>query len=220
MNYVVIDLEMCKVPQHYRSKDYKYANEIIQVGAVLLDQDYKRIGSISQYVHPEHGVIDTFISNLTGIQNTQVKNAPPLQQVLQHMIDWIGNREYQIFAWSDSDYCQLMHEIKSKHLENEHLKDFMSAERWIDYQDVFVKRFEFSRAIGLEEALLLCDIDSEGRFHNGLDDAVNTAKLIEKLELQPDFRIHNYETEACGDSEPLSVSMGSIFANLGIACNV
>ena len=31
MNYLVIDLEMCKVPRDYRSKGYKYANETIQI---------------------------------------------------------------------------------------------------------------------------------------------------------------------------------------------
>ena len=39
MNYLVIDLEMCKVPKNYRGKNYKYASEIIQVGAVLLDEE-------------------------------------------------------------------------------------------------------------------------------------------------------------------------------------
>lgn len=57
MNYLVIDLEMCRVPKHYRSKTYKYAHEIIQVGAVLLDEAYEVIGRINQYVHPEHGVM-------------------------------------------------------------------------------------------------------------------------------------------------------------------
>ena len=31
MNYVVIDLEMCKVPKLYR-RNYKHANETIQIG--------------------------------------------------------------------------------------------------------------------------------------------------------------------------------------------
>ena len=39
LNYLVIDLEMCKVPKNYRGKNYKYASEIIQVGAVLLDEE-------------------------------------------------------------------------------------------------------------------------------------------------------------------------------------
>ncbi len=42
MNYLVIDLEMCKVPKDYRNKNYKYASEIIQIGAVLLDERYRR----------------------------------------------------------------------------------------------------------------------------------------------------------------------------------
>lgn len=86
MNYLVIDLEMCNVPRDYRSRSYKYANETIQIGAVLLDEEFKRIGTLSQYVHPEHGVIDPFIQNLTGIRNSQVKKAPRIEEALLHMI--------------------------------------------------------------------------------------------------------------------------------------
>lgn len=97
MNYLVIDLEMCNVPRDYRSRSYKYANETIQIGAVLLDEEFKRIGTLSQYVHPEHGVIDPFIQNLTGIRNSQVKKAPRIEEALLHMIAWIGDREYNGF---------------------------------------------------------------------------------------------------------------------------
>ena len=111
MNYLVIDLEMCNVPRDYRSRSYKYANETIQIGAVLLDEEFKRIGTLSQYVHPEHGVIDPFIQNLTGIRNSQVKKAPRIEEALLHMIDWIGDREYKVYAWSGSDRAQLLHEL-------------------------------------------------------------------------------------------------------------
>ena len=45
MNYIVIDLEMCKVPKLYR-RNYKHANEIIQTGAVLLDSEFKKIATL------------------------------------------------------------------------------------------------------------------------------------------------------------------------------
>lgn len=141
MNYLVIDLEMCNVPRDYRSRSYKYANETIQIGAVLLDEEFKRIGTLSQYVHPEHGVIDPFIQNLTGIRNSQVKKAPRIEEALLHMIDWIGDCEYKVYAWSGSDRAQLLHEIKAKKICDERIQDFVCEERWIDYQDVFVKRF-------------------------------------------------------------------------------
>ena len=92
---------------------------------VLLDEAYETIGRINQYVHPEYGVIDHFISNLTGIQNNQVKQAPCLKDVLKHMIDWLGDRDYKVYAWSDSDYSQLQHEIKAKAVSYTHLCVFI-----------------------------------------------------------------------------------------------
>lgn len=217
MNYLVIDLEMCKVPKHYRNKKYKYANEIIQVGAVLLDKEYEVIGRINQYVHPEYGVIDHFISNLTGIQNSQVKNAPCLKDVLKYMVDWLGDREYKVYEWSDSDYSQLKHEIICKEIVDPKVECFMDSKKWIDYQEVFGKRFEFSRAVSLEEALMCCDIDAEGRMHNGFDDAVNTAKLIKTLELNKEFVLCKYDVDHKMKSETLSFCMGELFKGINLS---
>ena len=213
MNYLVIDLEMCKVPRDYRSKRYKYANETIQIGAVLLDEEFKRIGTLSQFVHPEHGVIDYFIENLTGIKNGQVKHAPRLQEALLHMLNWIGDREYKVYAWSGSDRAQILHEIKAKNIVDEKIASFMEESRWVDYQDIFMKRYEMSRKMSLEEALGRADIDPEGRFHDGLNDAVNTGLLIEKLELNPDYQLVSYEMPE-KPYEHLSSSLGELFAGM------
>ena len=215
MFYLVIDLEMCKVPRDYRSKSYRYANETIQIGAVLLDDSFKRIGTLCQYVHPEHGVIDYFIENLTGIKNSQVKKAPKLDEALIHMIDWLGERDYKIYAWSESDRNQLLHEIKAKNMTDERIYAFMKAENWIDYQDVFTKRFELSRQLSLEEALGRAEIEPEGKFHDGLDDAVNTAYLIEKLELNPEYQLVSYEMPD-KPSERLCSTLGELFVGLDI----
>lgn len=215
MFYLVIDLEMCKVPRDYRSKSYRYAIETIQIGAVLLDDSFKRIGTLCQYVHPEHGVIDYFIENLTGIKNSQVKKAPKLDEALIHMIDWLGERDYKIYAWSESDRNQLLHEIKAKNMTDERIYAFMKAENWIDYQDVFTKRFELSRQLSLEEALGRAEIEPEGKFHDGLDDAVNTAYLIEKLELNPEYQLVSYEMPD-KPSERLCSTLGEFFTGLDL----
>lgn len=215
MFYMVIDLEMCKVPRDYRSKSYKYANETIQIGAVLLDDTFKRIGTLCQYVHPEHGVIDHFIENLTGIKNSQVKKAPNLNEALLHMIDWIGDREYKIYAWSESDRDQLLHEIKAKKLHDESIHAFVKEEKWIDYQDVFTKRFGLSRQLSLKEALERAEIEPEGRFHDGLDDAVNTAYLIEKLEMNPEYQLASYEMPE-KPSDHLCCTLGEFFSGLDL----
>ena len=40
------------------------------------------------------------------------------------------------------------------------------------------------------------EIDPEGNFHDGLDDSVNAACLIEKLELNLEYQLVNYEMTA------------------------
>ena len=166
-------------------------------------------------MHPEYGVIDYFIENLTGIKNSQVKKAPKLNEALIHMIDWLGERDYKIYAWSESDRNQLLHEIKAKNMTDERIHEFMKAENWIDYQDVFTKRFELSRQLSLEEALGRAEIEPEGRFHDGLDDAANTGYLIEKLERNPDYQLVSYEMPE-KPTQHLCSTLGEIFAGLNL----
>ena len=61
--YVVVDLEMCRVPKAQR-KLYRYKNEIIQIGAALMDSNLNVIDTFSEYVKPEYGFLDSFISKL------------------------------------------------------------------------------------------------------------------------------------------------------------
>lgn len=138
--------------------------------------------TICQYVQPKYGVLDHFISQMTGITNDQIKYAPMLEEAVIHLLEWIGNREYKVFAWSNTDYRQLKHEIQSKGITNPEILEFVNQDRWTDYQKTFDNRYDFDRSVGLADALELCEIEPDGHFHDGLDDAINTAKIIKKLE--------------------------------------
>lgn len=214
MYHVVIDLEMCRVPRR-SSADYRCRMETIQIGAVLLDENFVRIGTLSEYVNPSYGAIDSFIGNLTGIRQSDLRGAPKLKEALVHLVDWIGDREYRIYAWSRSDRQQLLHELRGKGIVNEKIAGFMQAARWVDYQAVFVRRYKLGREYSLEEALIRADIRPEGRFHDGLDDAVNTGKLIQKLELDPGFELTAGYVPPVSDA-PLSCSFGDLLAKMQI----
>lgn len=56
--------------------------ETIQIGAVLLDENFERIGTLSEYVNPSYGAIDSFIGNLTGIRQSDLRGAPKLEEAL------------------------------------------------------------------------------------------------------------------------------------------
>ncbi len=208
-SYVVIDVEMCKVQKSYGWKDYHYANEIIQIGAVMMNENYEMIGEFSSYVHPQYGKIDHFIENLTGIREADIRNAPSLEDVLRSMLLWIGNREVIFYSWSDTDYYQIHGEILEKGYGKDEMKRFLDIENWIDYQKVLNERFSLNRRLSLSDALTMAELDPEGRAHDGLVDAYNTARMIAKAELHPEYKF-TIEKLREKESTPLSVSLGSL----------
>ena len=52
-SYVVVDLEMCNVPRGARREAFHASSELIQIGAVLIDDNYRITDSFMTYVAPE-----------------------------------------------------------------------------------------------------------------------------------------------------------------------
>ena len=215
MYYLVIDLEMCGVPKMSRRNGYSLYKEIIQIGAVMLDEDYAEVDRLSILVRPQFGNIDKFIERLTGIKYRDVKNAPMIAEAVDSLIEWIGERECRAVQWSSSDLTQLSQELNAKNISSEAIEKFLDPERWEDYQQKFDDRFGYTSSTSLEQALILCNIDTEGRMHDGLADAANTAALIRFLEHNPDYKIKNLLDEYSSD-EPCTYSLGSIFSKLNL----
>lgn len=212
---IVIDLEMCRVPQHYKTKTYTKGQETIEIGAAFFDEGWQQIDTFRRFVHPEHGVIDTEIKRLTNIDNKDVKKACNLRDALTELIELIGENEFTIYAWSGTDRKQLLYETLVKEIVDEKIGIFLEESRWIDYQAVYGERFGFDLSQSLELALSQVGIDLEGHMHDGLDDAINTGKLIAKLETDKEFVLPELESYS-ESNEGFGSNLGSIFANLGI----
>ena len=98
--YVVVDLEMCKVPKSRKTEDYRWSMETIQIGAVLLNEEYEIIDTFNTYVKPEYGMIDTYIHGLTGIDKRDTLEAPMMNVALQQFTDWIPSEDVKLIQWS------------------------------------------------------------------------------------------------------------------------
>ena len=76
-----------------------------------------------------------------------------------------------------------------------------------------------SGSLSLADALELCEIEPVGHFHDGLQDAVNTARMITKLENDPDFKcclekLRDRESET--NTQTFGYSLGSLFDGMKI----
>lgn len=210
---VVIDVEMCRV--HTKNTTYPYKNEIIQIGAVLMNENYEIQSEFSTYVKPQFGKVDYYISMLTGISERTLKNAPHIEEALTQMLNWIGSSEVVFYSWSDTDYYQIRNEIQQKCDEDVRWERLLNQANWIDYQRKLGDRLESYKLLRLTEALDLAEVDTSGKLHDGLDDALNTARMIAKLETNKDYRtIIERLREKEKSQEPLTTPLGGLLQGL------
>ena len=213
--YVVVDLEMCKVPKSRKTEDYRWSMETIQIGAVLLNEEYEIIDTFNTYVKPEYGMIDTYINDLTGIGKKDTLDAPMMERALQQFTEWIPSEEVKLIQWSENDKRQIQHEMFSKTINNERFSEL--EESWIDCQKLFGEKLDPTKQFRLADALFIANVDTQGKEHDALCDAINTAILYSKicdnkeLILNPD-----YESAAKEEVSHLSFSLGNLFQGINL----
>lgn len=77
--HIVIDLEFTPVSRKYPKVRKVIRDEIIQIGAVILAENYRKIVSFVTFVRPRFVErITNEVSLLTGIQYGELVNAPDL----------------------------------------------------------------------------------------------------------------------------------------------
>lgn len=212
--YLVIDLEFCRVNrQAARFGRYYGSNEIIEIGAVILNEDNTIADRFKSFVKPLYGMPDAAVSSLTGITEEDLKDAPSLEKALRDMAVWMGSRKLIAASWSDADYVQLSVEMEQKRIRNESVEALF--ENWVDLQKAYTELKGQDHQVSLKSAMEESLIAAEGKLHDGADDAFNTAKLIgmiraekgESINIKPIAEHLVYE-------EDMGVTMGSIFGNL------
>lgn len=212
--YAIVDLEMCKVPKRARNEKYHFANEIIQIGAVLINENLEVQGEYNTFVHPEFGSIDKYIRNLTGITDEDLIDAPSLDSALKNFIAWVPDNT-KVVSWSDSDKLQISHEIEAKELSIIGIDNILN--NWIDCQKTFSEKMHCDKCYNLTEALVLTDINYKDGAHNGLVDAYNTALLFIKMQKEKELVLSKYYQSAISEEvNHCGFNLGSLLGDINL----
>jgi DNA polymerase III subunit epsilon len=194
MPFLVLDLEMTGPEPDY--------NEIIQVGAVLFDDDWNERGQYLTNVYPENE--DAFSSESEKIHNlslAELQDAPMIYDVLPEMEEWIIKQLGLVKRGPSTDNSGLLRDViicgQSVINDINFLKEAYRLEKlkWpysrtlIDLHTLayFVFRVLKKRKQRVPDRLSLTAIaayfgfEREGDFHNALEDAVLTAQCLKKV---------------------------------------
>ncbi|MBE1444443.1 3'-5' exonuclease [Paenibacillus sp. OAS669] len=171
MNYIIFDLE-ATCWENDRSKP----NEIIEIGAVKLNQQLQRIDEFQTFIKPMlNPWLSDFCKTLTSITQEDVQAAPYFPQGVRAFQDWIGPGPFYLCSWGLYDKNQLIKDCKLHSLSTDWLKHHIS----IKHQHG--KMIGRDRGVGMERALQMLHLPMEGQHHRGIDDARNIAKIFVRL---------------------------------------
>ncbi len=179
MNYIIVDFEMNQIASRYMEEKKICRMEIIEIGAVIMDESFLVLGEFKTLVKPQfNDEIFKRYETLTGISTGMVSGAPTFAAAYEMFVNWCESygSEYEIYAWSENDYNQLVAEMKLKSYTREEKMGLLK--NWFDFQKEYVEKLGLERIISLEKALDYAGITFEGRMHDALWDAKNTAELF------------------------------------------
>ena len=178
MVYVILDLEWNNT---YGRKTQSFINEIIEIGAVMLDEDLVEISRFSRLIRSQIGKkLRGSVKQLTHITNEDLDNGVPFTKALSELRRWIGNRENAVLTWGDGDIRVLIENCR--YLNGIEIIPFLS--NYADLQAYFQSIFNTppSRQVGLSTAAQLLGIDDDAfSHHRALDDSLLTAEIFRKI---------------------------------------
>lgn len=175
MKHIMIDLEMNKIEKQVKN-NRKLSSELIEIGAVKMNEQFDILDKYQSYVAPDFGAMDPLIVNLTGITDEMLVGAPGFAQAMDNFAEWIGEEPAQFYSWSLSDIRQFQNESKFKDYHGEII--LRMEKNWNDFQQEYSRLLGIAKKIKLNEAVAAADYEFTGDQHTALADAVNTAEIL------------------------------------------
>ncbi len=178
MNYIIMDLEWNNT---YCKKKKGFMNEIIEIGAVMLDENLEVVDVFSTFIKAQLGKkLHSRVKELTNITNDDITTGVPFSQTMAQFRKWSAGSDNVILTWGDTDIRVLIENFK-----------YFNGISFIPFLNNYVNLQKYAQAfmniskadqIGLSAAAEKLGIDVESySLHRALDDSLLTADLFRKI---------------------------------------
>lgn len=177
MHYVIMDLEW---NNSYNKKLKNFFNEIIEIGAVMVDDDLDVEDTFSVLIKSQlSNKLSGRVRDLTHISNEDMYGGVSFKKAVSDFSKWIGDKDCVFMSWGNCDIRVML----------DNLKCFCDIDgipfitHYMDLQKYCQQFLKLSNAqqIGLSAAATLFGIDvSEYSTHRALDDSLLSLRCLKK----------------------------------------
>lgn len=176
MNYVVFDLEWNQGNQAQQTEHADIPFEVIEIGAVKLNDKYVMINEFSRLIKPEvYREMHQYTSKLIHLQMEELERGRPFAEVMKDFLEWCGTEEYLFCSWGSLDLTELQRNMRYHNMTP--LSDRPIP--YLDVQKLFSLVYEDGKSRrSLETAVDMVQLEKDIPFHRAFSDAYYTAKLL------------------------------------------
>ncbi len=178
MQVVVVDLEW---NGGYSKKAHGYFNEIIEIGAVKLNENMQVVDEFGEQIRPVVSKkLSTIVTDLTHISAEELEDGTTFAKMMRRFAAWIGSEPTAILTWSTTDLLVLMENCRFFYGKQE--IPFLG--HYMDFQAYAQMRMGVGdgQQLGLAKAGEMLDIPEDTlSLHRALDDSKLTAKILQKV---------------------------------------
>ncbi len=178
MNYIVVDLEWNNT---YCKKKKGFLNEIIEIGAVKLDEELRQVDTFSLFIKAQLGKkLHTRVKELTNITNDDINSGTPFSQAMSLFRKWSAGEDNVILTWGDTDIRVLIENFRYFNGITfiPFLKNYVNLQK---YAQAFMNISKADQ-IGLSAAAEKLGVAfDEYSLHRALDDSLLTADIFRKI---------------------------------------
>lgn len=175
MEYIVVDFEWNQSPYGKSASNKRLPFEIIEIGAVKLDEDGREIDRFSEVIKPKvYRKMHHVTKSLTGITEKDLNHGARFPKVLEDFMLWCG-KDYMFCTWGNLDLLELQRNMKFYHLENL----LPGPIKYYNVQKLFrIFYDEENSVMSLEHAIDYFRMEKKKDFHRAICDAEYTAAIF------------------------------------------
>ncbi len=178
MHYIIMDLEWNNT---YCKKKKGFLNEIIEIGAVKLDENLNQVDTFSLFIKAQLGKkLHTRVKELTNISNDDISTGTPFSQAMSEFRKWSAGENNVILTWGDTDVRVLVENFRYFNGINfvPFLKNYVNLQ---NYAQAFMNISKADQ-IGLSAAAEKLGLNIEHySLHRAIDDSLLTADIFRKI---------------------------------------
>jgi DNA polymerase III epsilon subunit-like protein len=155
--------------------------EIMQIGAVKLDEGYRQLDTVDLLVKPVlYKRVHPYVRKMTGLDPKALAAAEGFPKVYEQLLAFIGGEEYVFCVWGGSSDLRELY----RNILHHRLDPGAVTWRYVDVQAIATQYIQAPKgmAIGLSAAVEKLDLPMSASFHNALHDAVYTADILRTLQ--------------------------------------